>query len=123
MKYSKMTALLTILLMSSLTLCSQNTSKDSLCFSKPQAVKILKDLKRLEYCDSITQNQAFQIINFKSISRKDFEIIALKNGKISRQEKEINTLGLKLKISKRLTLVGLPAAIIGGFLVGSMLSK
>jgi hypothetical protein len=77
----------------------------------------------LEYCDSITQNQAFQIINFKSISRKDFEIIALKNGKISRQEKEINTLGLKLKISKRLTLVGLPAAIIGGFLVGSMLSK
>ncbi len=83
----------------------------------------MKDLKRLDLCDSISQNQALQILNYKSVVIKDFEIIALNNSIIKNQNQEINKLNLKLKISKRLTFFGVPTAIIGGFLVGSLLSE
>jgi len=83
----------------------------------------MKDLKRLDICDSITQNQALQIINFKSIAEKDKEEIKLHINKINNQEKEINKISLKLKISKKLTIIGVPTAIVGGVIGGFILSK
>jgi hypothetical protein len=83
----------------------------------------MKDLKRLSVCDSIAEIQALQIFNFEDMVTKDFEIIELNNDKIKRQAKQIKVLRLKLKISKRLTFVGVPVALLGGFVVGSALSK
>lgn len=108
-----------ILQASSLTVCSQTTSKDSISFSNYQAKKIMKDLKRLSVCDSIVENQTVQIFNFEDMLAKDFEIIALKEAKINRQNKQIKVLGLKLKFS----FIGVPVAFLGGFVVGTALSK
>ena len=79
----------------------------------------MKDLKRLSVCDSVAEIQALKIFNFEDMVTKDFEIIALKDAKIERQNKQIKVLGLKLKISS----IGVPVALLGGFVVGTALSK
>ena len=105
-----------------LTVFTQNISSDSVkCFSYEQCRKIAADLKKGEICDSISQNQELQILNFKEILRKDEEVILLNNEKIGRQEKELNTLNLKFKISKMTTKIGIPTAIIGGFFIGYLI--
>jgi hypothetical protein len=83
----------------------------------------MKDLKRLEICDSITQNQQLQIMNYKGIRIKTNNIVNLQEDKIKRIEKQNKGLILKLKISKKLTLVGVPTSIITGLVAGYLLAK
>ena len=119
MKLLKTILLWIILQVSSSTVCSQTTSNDSICFSNNQAKKIMKDLKRLSFCDSVAEIQALKIYNFEDMVAKDFEIIDLNNDKIKRQNNKIKVLKMKLKIS----FVGVPVALLGGFVVGTALSK
>ncbi len=123
MKYIKLIVLLaTILILRSIAFTQ--TSSDSLkCFTYAQAKEIANKLKKATLCDSISQNQALQIIHFKSVLDKDSKIIALNDIMIDGQKKSINTLNLKLKISKKLTIIGVPTAVIGGFITGFILSK
>ena len=107
-----------MLQMSSSIVCSQTILTDSLCFSKEQAVKIMQDLKRLDYCDSITSNQQLQIINFKDVLKVNDAIILENTKRLSEVTKTLNKTNLKLKISKRLSTIGIPVAITGGFLLG-----
>ena len=95
--------------------------KKEKCFTYEQAKQIFIDLKKGELCDSISQNQALQIINFKEVVKKDLELDALNKKFIADQGKEINTANLKLKISKRLTFVGVPVALVGGFIFGVLI--
>jgi len=103
-----------MLQMSSLILCSQTTSTDSLSFSKEQAVKIMQDLKRLDLCDSINQNQELQIINFKEVLKVNDKIILENKERLAEVTKTLNNTKFKLKISKRLSTIGIPVAICGG---------
>lgn len=47
----------------------------------------------------------------------------LNESHISEQGKKMNALSLQLKISKKLTIIGVPTAIIGGFIGGFILSR
>jgi len=107
-----------------LTVFTQNISKDSVkCFTYEQTRQIIKDLKKGEICDSISQTQGLQILNFTKIIKNDEEVILLNNEKIVRQEKELNTLNRKFKFSKMTSKIGLPTVLIGGFFVGYLLKK
>ncbi len=105
------------------TACSQTTSADSLCFSKEQAAKILKDIKRGQLCDSIVQSQELQIINFKTIIKNDNEQISLLTIDKLKKEKELKRAYLKLKISNNLVKFGIPVGIIGGFFLHSAIKN
>lgn len=119
MNYLRMIAVLITLLTTKSTVYSQNISQDSLkCFTYSQAKIIFKDLKRGEICDSISQLQALQLINFKDIVGNKEEEISLLNSKISDQKKSLNTSNLKLKVSKKISKFGIPSALIGGFILG-----
>jgi len=60
---------------------------------------------------------------YKSLSARDENIIALNNAKILRVEKELNKTNLKLKISKKMTVIGVPVAVGVGFFVGILVVK
>ena len=123
MKYMKLTVLLVIILTINSIAFTQTSSDSIKCFSYEQAREIANKLKKSSLCDSISQNQALQIINYKSVVSKDFEIIAIQAAKVDKQQKSIKSLGLKLKVSKRLTFLGVPTAIIGGLVGGYILFK
>ena len=112
-----------VMIAASSTAHSQTTSKDSLCFSKDQAAKILKDLKRGEVCDSIAQNQGLQIINFKEIVGKDKQQINLMKEHEMKLQEELNTTRLRLKINKKITSFGIPGAIAAGIIAGIIIAK
>lgn len=119
MKLLQAIALLTIVLMTKSTVFSQTISQDSVkCFSYEQCRKIAKDLKRGEICDSISQNQELQLLNYQELFGNKNEEISLLNGKIDDQEKSLNVANLKLKVTKNVAKFGIPGAIIGGFFVG-----
>jgi hypothetical protein len=42
---------------------------------------------------------------------------------IGNQKKSINKLNLKLEVSKKLTIIGVPTAVIAGFIAGYIISK
>jgi len=106
-----------------LTVCSQRTSTDSICFSKDQAKKILKDLKRLDFCDSITINQERQIINFKAVLHTDSTIIAENNKRLLEVTKTLNKANLKVKVLKKISFFGVPIAFGGGIIAALVLLK
>ena len=114
---------MTALILASWTACSQTTLKDSLCFSKEQAAQILKDIRRGEICDSIAQNQGLQIVNFKTIIRKDQEQIIMMKNQEEKLQVELNKSNLKLKLNKRITSFGIPGAAAAGILIGILIAK
>jgi len=123
MKHLKLIVLLITILTIKSTAFTQTSSDSVKCFSYEQAREIANKLKKAHLCDSTAQTQALQIIYYKRVVNRDFQIIALNNAKISRQTKDINKLGLKLKISKQLSFIGIPTAVIGGFIAGILMSK
>ena len=114
---------MTTLILSSWTACSQTTLKDSLCFSKEQAAQILKDIKRGEICDSIAQNQGLQIVNFKTIVRKDQEQKIMMKNQEEKMQGELNKTKLKLKATSKIATYGIPGGIAVGILVGILVAK
>tara|TARA_R110002126_G_scaffold57459_1_gene152224 strand:- start:122 stop:466 length:345 start_codon:yes stop_codon:yes gene_type:complete len=113
-----------VILSLKLTVFTQTISNDSLkCFTIKQSKQIIKDLKKGQVCDSITHIQALQLFNFKTILRNKGEEVGIKNKQILSKTKEVNTLNLKLKVSKSLTKYGIPAAFFGGFLVGILVKN
>ena len=118
MKYIKLIVLLITILTINSTAFTQTSSDSLKCFTYEQAREIANKLKKAHLCDSIAQNQALQIFNYKSVLDKDNKIIDLNNEMLDKQQKQIKVLGIKLKISKRLTFIGVPSAIIGGILIG-----
>jgi hypothetical protein len=109
--------LLTIITTKSI-LFSQTSSTDSVkCFTYDQVKIITAEIKKAEICDSIQKNQSLQIFNFKEIVLKDKEIITLHEEKIIDQNKSIRKLDLKLKLAKNISLVGIPAAFVLGFII------
>jgi len=102
-----------------LTVFTQTISRDSVkCFTYEQSRQIIKDLKKGQICDSISQIQSLQIVNFTQIVENKNQEITIKDSQIFDKEKKINGLNLKLKLSKNLTKFGLPTALLGGFFVG-----
>ncbi len=71
--------------------------------------------------DSLNQNLQLQILNFKEVVRNDRELKLMLNNKVSVLEKDLNITRTKLKISKRLTMFGVPIALGGGFLIAVLL--
>tara|TARA_R110000744_G_scaffold148351_1_gene261370 strand:- start:4492 stop:4707 length:216 start_codon:yes stop_codon:yes gene_type:complete len=69
------------------------------------------------------QNMSLQIVNYKKVLNTSNQIIMLNESHISEQGKKMNALSLQLKISKKLTIIGVPTAIIGGFIGGFILSR
>ena len=113
--------LITILLTSSIAF-TQNFSNDSIkCFTYKQVRKITKSIKQGQLCDSISQTQQLQIINFKELSIKNDSIILENNKRLLEVKKTLSNTALKLKISKRLTFFGVPIALGGGLLLGIIL--
>ena len=118
----KSTQLLTAILLISLTVSSQTSSNDSIkCFTYSQVRKITKEIKKGQLCDSISQLQELQIINFKDVLKKDNLIIKENNERLLEVTKELNATKTKLRISTRLTFFGVPIALGGGFLLGIIL--
>ena len=112
-----------MLITSSLTVCSQNflVKGDSAIFHVNEVKTLLKAAKQGEICDSISKNQQLQIINFKEVlSNKDREI-TLHKERLSEVNKDLKTTQLKLKVSKRLSLYGIPIAFSGGLLLFTIL--
>jgi len=107
-----------------LTVFTQTISRDSLkCFTYSEAKTIIIDLKKGVICDSISQIQGLQIVNFKEIITNKDEEIFIKNSQISDKEKNIKALNLKLKVYKKVSKFGIPTALIGGFFLGIYLNK
>jgi len=109
--------------MSSSIAYSLTTSQDSLCFSKPQAAKIMKDLSRLNLLDSITQIQQLQIVNFKTIVMALNDKSNLLHSNLSESNKQLKAANLKLKISSKINKFGIPTIFIGGIIGGFILAK
>ena len=118
MKYIKLIVLLITILTINSTAFTQTSSDSLKCFTYNQLKEITKELKRGVLCDSITQNQALQILNYKSVLDKDSKIITLNNEMIKKQKNTIKIIAIKLKISKTMTLVGAPIALLGGIFIG-----
>ena len=83
----------------------------------------MKDLKRGIVLDSIVQDQQLQIINFKDVLLKDSQIIKEKDKKLLNVSKQLKISNLKLQVSRKLSFIGIPTAIISGFILGFIISK
>lgn len=100
------------------TVCSQTISRDSLCFSKEQSIKIMKDLKKGYICDSINNIMSLQIIEFRIIIINNNEIITISNEKNEELKKSLNYTNKKLKIMSKISKLGIPTAIVAGVIIG-----
>jgi len=105
---------LIVLLSFNLIAVSQHISTDSICFSQEQAKKIMKDLKLLDICDSITQNQQLQISNFKDVLEKDSILLQLKDERMRELQKTLSINEKKLKVSVALNKWGIPISFGAG---------
>lgn len=112
-----------MLIISSLTVCSQNflVKGDSATFHLNEVKTLLKAAKQGEICDSISKNQHLQIINFKEVLSNKNKEIKLHKERISEVSKELKSTQLKLKISKKLSFYGIPIAFGGGVLLLTIL--
>ena len=100
--------------------CSQHISTDSLCFSKEEAAVIMKDLNKVPLQDSIIQNQALQILNYKAVDKNHIKEVNLVKSQLEKEQKENTLLHKKIKVSGFIVKFGLPTALIGGFLIGKL---
>ena len=89
-----------------------------ICYTDNQDKRALECLINKSERDSLLQNQALQILNYKSVLDKDSKIITLNNEMIKKQKNTIKMIAIKLKISKTMTLVGAPIALLGGIFIG-----
>jgi|TARA_Y100000310_G_scaffold167497_1_gene167268 hypothetical protein len=83
----------------------------------------MQDLKRVDLLDSIITNQNRQINNYKSVLSNNNKQILLYANRNSKLGKDLIKTRLKLKISKRLTFLGVPIAFGGGILTAILLVK
>ena len=124
MNIIRLTLLLVITLLARLTVFSQTTSSDSLkCFTYAQVRLITSDLQKKVICDSVVVFQDIQIKGFKDVLTLDEQIIAKNNKRLLELTKTLNTTKLKLKISKRLTLYGVPISFGVGIITSILLFK
>ena len=110
-----------MLIFTSSTACSQISSRDSLCFSKEEASKIIKKIKYSEVQDSIIVNQKLQIINFREIIKNDSEQKVVLNTQLSNKTSENKKNVVKLKLSTTINKFGLPGVFLGGLIVGFLI--
>jgi len=103
------------------TVCSQNILTDSICFSKEQAKTIIKDLKRLDLCDSITVIHTMQLTGYKKMIEGYNKEITIYKDHTQNLENEIKKVNLHLKAVKTVGKIGIPGAIAVGFLIGTQL--
>lgn len=92
-----------------------------ICYTTSQDKRCLECLINTVKKDSLNQNLQLQILNFKEVVRNDRELKLMLNNKVSVLEKDLNITRTKLKISKRLTMFGVPIALGGGFLIAVLL--
>jgi len=83
----------------------------------------MKDLKRLDYCDSITFNQQTQIMNFKDIIDLDNRIITEDRKRQLELTKTINKANIKIKVLKRISIYGIPIGFGAGIITAILLTK
>jgi hypothetical protein len=98
MRLKRMILLLTITIAFSLTAFSQ------IILTESQSKLIAKDLKRLEFCDSISITKSIQIAGYKN------QVIIINNS----MDKAL----LKIKIRGLTLRFGIPLVFIGGFYLG-----
>ena len=122
---SKMIIVLILLLQTNFKAHCQTTpiQEDSVCLSAEDARVIFKDLQLFQLCDSIRSNQSLQIKHFKEVLKTNDNIILETNKRLSEVTKERNTSNLKLKISTRITMFGVPIALGGGLLIGILIAN
>ena len=105
-----------------MTVFTQPISTDSVkCFTYEQARQIIKDLKKGQICDSISELRGLQIVNFNKIIQNKDQEISIKDSQILDKKTELDKANLKLKVSKNLSKFGIPTALLGGFFVGFLL--
>ena len=92
-----------------------------ICYTTSQDKRCLECLINTVKKDSLNQNLQLQILNFKEVVRNDRELKLMLNNKVSVLEKDLILTRTKLKISKRLTMFGVPIALGGGFLIAVLL--
>mgnify|MGYP003653457246 CR=1 FL=1 len=92
-----------------------------ICYTTSQDKRCLECLINTVKKDSLNQNLQLQILNFKEVVSNDRELKLMLNNKVSVLEKDLNITRTKLKISKRLTMFGVPIALGGGFLIAVLL--
>ena len=113
-----------VITLTSLTASSQTSSRDSLkCFTYEQAREIAKAIKHGQICDSISQNQALQIINFKTIVKKDEDQITIMKAQEEKIQDELDKTRLRLRLNKKITSFGLPGAAAVGIILGILIAK
>lgn len=113
--------MITLIFTSSIA-CTQPSLQDSLCFSKEEASKIMKTIKKVDVQDSIIINQKLQIINFKEIVKNDSEQKSVLENQLLDKDKQLNKAVLRLKISTTINKFGLPSVFICGLLIGIILN-
>ena len=111
-----------LLLISYSSVCQTTQRQDSVCLSVEEARIIFKDLQLFEVCDSIRSNQSLQIIHYKSVVANDNQQILLYTNRLDKKEKELSKALKMLQISKKLTFIGVPVAITGGFILGLIIN-
>lgn len=94
-----------------------------ICYTTNQDKRALECLKTSISKDSLIQIQSLKILNYKNVVSIDRNIISLNETMIDDQKKSINKLNLKLEVSKKLTIIGVPTAVIAGFIAGYIISK
>jgi len=85
-----------------------------ICYTDNQDKRATECLKNASSRDSLLTNSLIRIKGFKELSIKNDKIILENQERLSEVTKQLNKANLKLKISKRLTNIGLPIAFCGG---------
>lgn len=83
----------------------------------------MKDLNRLDYSDSIIQNQELQIINFKQLSILNDNITLETNLRLISVSKDLKKSNFKLNLSIKLFKISVPISIGTGFILGYLIFK
>ena len=112
---------LTALIFLQSALCSQTVTNDSICFDLATSKKIIKDLNRLDYSDSIINTLHIQIRGFNELSLINDSLIAETDLRLLDVKKDLNKSNLKLKITLKLFKYSVPISIGGGLYLGYLL--
>jgi len=97
------------------------TKDTCICYTDAMDIKAITCLINAPKKDSLINNYSLQIINFKEVISKQEAQHILSTKEVDRLSKELNTTKLKLKVSKKLSTIGIPAAVIIGIFTGILI--
>lgn len=98
-------------------------STDCICYTDNQDKRATECLKHALSRDSLLTNALIRLNGFKELSSKNDSIIFENNKRLLKVTKERNIAYSKLKMSVRLTKIGLPVSFGFGFIVAYMIIK